>query len=127
MTIKEEVSSILRDGKVFVQFPLASVIGSLKRNPDIVLLKKGNILALKAILKLIWLFKEADMNVKSLEETLVDMYMVMIRRSVKMNHSKFSFIRMHHMSTKMNQKYEVEWQIHRQVFDNFKKGRVIKH
>ena len=31
---KEEVSSILRNGKVFLQFPLASVIGSLKRNPD---------------------------------------------------------------------------------------------
>ena len=33
-TIKEEVSGVLRDGKVFVQFHLASVIGSLKRSPD---------------------------------------------------------------------------------------------
>jgi hypothetical protein len=40
-TVKEEVSSILRDGKVFVQVPLASVIGSLKRNPD----KYNNLLA----------------------------------------------------------------------------------
>ena len=55
----------------------------------LVLLKKGNVLALKAIFKIILLFKEADMNVKSLEETLVDMYMVMIRRSIKINHSNF--------------------------------------
>jgi hypothetical protein len=40
------------------------------------------------------------MNVKSLEETLVDMYMVMIRRSMKINHSKFYFIKMHQMRTK---------------------------
>ena len=29
-TVEEEVSRILRDGKVFLQFPLPSVIGSLK-------------------------------------------------------------------------------------------------
>jgi hypothetical protein len=40
-TVKEEVSSILRDGKVFVQFPLASIIGPLKRKPD----KYNNLLA----------------------------------------------------------------------------------
>ena len=33
-TVKEEVSGVLRDGKVFVQFHLASVIGSLKRSPN---------------------------------------------------------------------------------------------
>jgi hypothetical protein len=41
MTVQEEVSSILREGKVFIQFPLASVIGSQKRNPD----KYNNLLA----------------------------------------------------------------------------------
>jgi hypothetical protein len=40
MTVKK-VSSILRDSKVFIQFPLASVIGSQKRNPD----KYNNLLA----------------------------------------------------------------------------------
>ena len=33
-TVKEEVSGVLRDGKVFVQFHLASVIGLLKRSPN---------------------------------------------------------------------------------------------
>jgi hypothetical protein len=42
MTVEKEVSSVLTDSKVFLQFTLASVIEAIRRNPD----KYNNLLAI---------------------------------------------------------------------------------